>query len=137
VLVTAEIVAQVYYKGLRDATSSAVIQTLCRQILRDEVQHVRFQCQRLAIIRQGRWAWRNRLMIGLQWGLMHLTTLIVWRKHGPAMKRGGIGFGAFCRQLRRQMRISTRLMNPLAYAPAPAVRSLQTSAGTDKTCVET
>src|SRR5215510_3400669 len=35
VLITAEIIAKVYYAALRDATNSRVLQTLCRQILQD------------------------------------------------------------------------------------------------------
>src|SRR5204863_9873627 len=54
VLVTAEIIAKVYYAALRDSTTSNVIARLCDQILSDEVQHVRFQCERLAILRARR-----------------------------------------------------------------------------------
>ena len=53
VLITAEIIAKVYYAALREATGSTVLRCLCDQILRDERQHVRFQCDYLAILRGG------------------------------------------------------------------------------------
>src|SRR5436190_1415789 len=40
ILVTAEIIAKVYYAALREATGSRVLRRLCDQILRDEVEHV-------------------------------------------------------------------------------------------------
>ncbi|MGH7130122.1 MAG: hypothetical protein ACREIV_16240, partial [Planctomycetaceae bacterium] len=41
VLVTAEIIAKLFYAALRDATGCPALRRLCRQILRDEVAHVR------------------------------------------------------------------------------------------------
>lgn len=81
VLLTAEIIAKVYYTALRDATNSQVLQTLCRQILQDEVRHVEFQAERLGILRAGRnWLLltvTNSLQRLLFWG----TCLIVWIFH--------------------------------------------------------
>jgi len=54
VLVTAEIIAKVYYAALREATQSEVLRTICDQILRDEYKHVEFQTERLAIMRSNR-----------------------------------------------------------------------------------
>ena len=59
VLVTAEIVAKVYYPALREATCSVVLRRLCDQISRDEIQHVRFQSEQLALLRTTRGADRN------------------------------------------------------------------------------
>jgi hypothetical protein len=52
VLITAEIVAQVYYLALRRATGSRVLRAICRRVLADEAAHVRFQAERLAILRR-------------------------------------------------------------------------------------
>src|SRR5262249_5205482 len=57
VLVTAEIIAKVYYAAVRAATQSAVLRRVCEQLLKDEVRHVRFQCERLAILRRHRVPW--------------------------------------------------------------------------------
>lgn len=51
-LVTAESIACVYYRALHAATGSPLLRELCVQILRDETQHVRFQSQRLALLRR-------------------------------------------------------------------------------------
>ncbi len=81
VLITAEIIAIVYYTALRDATNSQVLQTLCKQILQDEVKHVEFQAERLGILRAKRnWsllAFTNGLQRFLFWG----TCLVVWVFH--------------------------------------------------------
>lgn len=54
VLVSAEMLANVYYAALAAATASPVLQVLCAQILHDEAGHVQFHCERLASIRARR-----------------------------------------------------------------------------------
>ena len=51
VLLTAEIIAKVYYAGLKGATRSPALRAICGRILRDEEAHVRFQSERLALLR--------------------------------------------------------------------------------------
>jgi hypothetical protein len=51
VLITAEIIAKVYYRALHDATQSIFLREICKQILRDEKFDVEFQAERLAILR--------------------------------------------------------------------------------------
>ncbi|MDA1191202.1 MAG: ferritin-like domain-containing protein [Candidatus Poribacteria bacterium] len=108
VLVTAEIIAQTYYRALRDATSSRTLRRLCRQILTDEAAHVRFQTERLAILRQGRGRVGRWVTAAAHRGLFGATCLIVWWKHGRAMREGGFSFGRFWRgawsAFRRAMR---------------------------------
>ena len=112
VLVTAELVAQVYYRCLLEATTSSVLRTLCRQILRDEVQHVRFQCQRLAILRARRWRLVNAIWVAAHWVLLLVTSLVIWQKHGPVIRRGGLGYVAFVRSLVSKMRVARASMTP-------------------------
>jgi hypothetical protein len=45
VLITAEIIAKVYYKALREATGCPALRRLCDQILYDERAHVEFQAE--------------------------------------------------------------------------------------------
>lgn len=52
VLLTAETIAMVYYRRLKDATHSPILQTICEQILRDEAQHINFQSSLLYKIRR-------------------------------------------------------------------------------------
>ena len=116
ILVTAEIIAQVYYLALRDATGSIVLRRLCDQILRDEDEHVRFQCERLAILRRDNAGWRVALKQFAQRFFFAGTCLVFWIKHSPVMRAGGYGFVAFWRASRRQLRTAIRLMDPRRYS---------------------
>jgi rubrerythrin len=55
VLITAELIARVYYAVLREATRSVVLRRLCDQILSDEDAHVRFQSERLGALPLPEW----------------------------------------------------------------------------------
>ena len=66
VLVTAELIAKVYYAALREATGSLVLRRLCDQLLRDEEAHVRFQCAQLRTLRKDRQAIGQLLTLGAQ-----------------------------------------------------------------------
>lgn len=119
VLVTAEIIAKVYYIALREATSSPVLRRLCEQILSDEVQHVRFQCERLAIIR----ARRSRAAVWLKGALQRCffggTCWVVWWKHRHALRAGGFSYRSFRRAARQEMSAAVALMNPRNYGGGP------------------
>jgi hypothetical protein len=125
VLITAELIAQVYYQALRDATQSPALRAICEQILTDERMHIRFQSERLAILQ------RYRARTGLRLGelarrvLMAGTLPVVWLGHRRALRRGGFGPVAFCRACWACYRVSERLADPAGYdwpdvAPDPA-----------------
>ncbi len=115
VLVTAEVIAKVYYRALRDATGSRVLRRLCDQILSDEVEHVRFQTQRLAMIRSGRSARYLAAAHGLQRFLFAGTCLVVWCKHARALRAGAMGFRAFWRLGWHEMNQAIEGMDPWSY----------------------
>ena len=95
VLLTAEIIAVTYYKALHDATQSPTLRTICRQILRDEIQHLNFQSETLIKLRG------QRSTIGLwmthqfQRLLFANTLLVVWIGHRSVYRAGGFSFRAF------------------------------------------
>jgi hypothetical protein len=93
VLITAEIIAKVYYRALRGATRSAVLQRLCDQILQDELRHVEFQAGQLHRLRAGRGRLPMAATMGLQRFLYLGTVVVVWAVHRPAIRRGGFTFG--------------------------------------------
>ncbi len=95
VLLTAEIVAMTYYKALHDATQSPTLRGICRQILRDEIQHLDFQASTLTKIRQGRSRLGMMLTRGLQRILFSGTLLVVWLNHGRVYQAGGFTFRTF------------------------------------------
>jgi len=117
VLVTAEVIAEVYYAALREATGSRVLRRLCDQILSDEVEHVNFQTQRLAIVRRGRRRWRVAAAQAAHRFLMAGTCFVVWHKHGRAMRAGGYSFRRFWRETWRHMRQALAQADPRSYAP--------------------
>jgi hypothetical protein len=97
VLLTAEVIAQVYYVALQHATKSVVLERLCEQIIRDEDRHVQFQSQQLARLRVGRGPLLRALTMAAQRFLFLGTCIVVWLVHAPAFKAGGHGFVRFWR----------------------------------------
>jgi hypothetical protein len=95
VLITAEIIAKVYYKALKNATGSILLQQLCDQILKDEDQHIAFQSFTLNLFysKKGKIrkffnrAWHQLLMTG--------TICVVWIGHRNVLKAGGYSFATF------------------------------------------
>lgn len=97
VLITAEIIAKVYYAALQKATNSAVLIALCEQILRDEAKHVEFQADQLGKLRSMRSAPMKWITMGMQRFLYWGTCLVVWQFHKKAFCAGGFGFRRFWR----------------------------------------
>lgn len=95
VLITAEIIAKVYYAVLRNATSSVVLRRICDQILRDEQRHVQFQAEQLAKLRAGRRPAGKVVVLSLQRFLYFGTVPVVWFFHREVIRRGGLPFGAW------------------------------------------
>lgn len=92
VLSTAEIVATVYYRALRDATGCPLLQSICKKILRDEAAHLSFHRQRFQILRQRRsFAMRSALRL-FHHTLLMAALLPVWWCHGAVFRAAGMGF---------------------------------------------
>ena len=106
--------AMVYYNAIRRATSSRVLQAICRQILADEVPHIRFQSERLAILHGGRSRWLLTLTRLGQIVLFTLITLAVWVGHHRALTAGGYNFPHFWRAAWGRMRHAWRMMIPVS-----------------------
>jgi hypothetical protein len=97
VLITAEIIAKVYYAVLREATQSTILRRLCDQILSDELRHVQFQAEQLAALRAKR-NWLAMVITMLMQRFLYLgTTLVVWFFHRTVIRRGGLSFAAWNR----------------------------------------
>ncbi|CAN5673361.1 ferritin-like domain-containing protein [soil metagenome] len=119
VLVTAEIIAKVYYAALEDATRSPMLRGICARILRDEEAHVRFQAERLAILRCDRSQTAMTLTHLLHRVLFFGACLVVWRNHGKAIRRSGVGFGGYWRRCWSEFGVASRMMDPKNYARLP------------------
>jgi len=115
-VVMVETHAIVYYNAVRRATHSLVLQRICEQILADEVAHIRFQCERLAILHRRRAAWLRAITMASHRLLFAGITLAVWAGHRRALKAGGCSFGRFWGSAWSRMRYAWRLMAPETYA---------------------
>jgi hypothetical protein len=114
-VVMVETHALLYFNALRRATRSPVLQALCAQILADEVPHIRFQCERLAILHRRRpRSFRAATMV-LHRVLFAGITLAVWVGHRRVLRAGGYGFRRFWRTAWSKMRFAWRLSAPDAY----------------------
>jgi hypothetical protein len=115
VVVIIEVHALLYYAAIRRATRSPLLRRICEQILRDEVPHIRFQCERLAIIRRRRGRVHRALTAAAQRVLFVGITAAVWVGHRRALRAGGFTFRRFWRGAWAQMGQAWRAMNPNAY----------------------
>ncbi len=118
VLLIAETIGMVYYQAIRRATGSRLLRRLCEQLLRDEVHHLRFHTERLAILRRHRVRWRQRLARLGHATLFRGACLVVWLKHRAALRSGGFGFVLYWRACRREMRKVAAMMQPHNYVIA-------------------
>jgi hypothetical protein len=95
VLFTAELIATLYYPALGQATRSPILSALCRQIVYDETQHVRFQTEALRSIRYNHPRWRLVVTDGLYALFFRVTAIAVWLDHYPVLKAGGYSAFSF------------------------------------------
>jgi bacterioferritin (cytochrome b1) len=112
VLLAAELIAKAYYVALRDATDSPALRQLCRQILRDEEQHVHFHVERLARLRAGRRWWSLDLVHALYRLFFGSTCLVVWMGHARVFRKTGTTFRVFWTTCQQHMREAMCLMDP-------------------------
>ena len=115
VLLTAEIIARVYYRALLLATRSPALRAICHRILDDEAGHVRFQSERLAILRRKRPRFALLASMLLQGLLYAGSLLVVWRGHRAALRAGGFSFGEFWKSCWREFRAALAWMDPAGY----------------------
>lgn len=114
-VVMVETLALVYYNAIRRATGSALLRSICTQILSDEVPHLRFQCERLADLL------RRRSRVGLACTMLaHRlaflgVVVLVWLGHRRALRAGGYGWRRYWRAAWDRMRVCWRLMQPRRY----------------------
>jgi len=129
VLITAEIIAKVYYLVIRQATDSVILRTLCDQILRDELRHVQYQSQQLARLRQDRGMLGNAATVLFQRALCFGATMIVALTHRRAIRRGGLSFHDWWRSCWAEFDEAFAVGSPQPAArPAEALISDQTHA---------
>ncbi len=100
-LLTAELIGEVYYRAIRSASDCPVLRAICAQLLRDERRHVHFHIERFGFLWAGRTRWSLRIRRTAWRTLLRATLLAVWVKHRRALRLGGYGFRRFRDEARR------------------------------------
>ena len=119
VLLTAEIIAKVYYAALNAATRSSVLRTLCDQILSDEARHVEFQSEQLGKLQARRGVLSRAIVNTLRRILFRGTCFVVWVFHRRALESGKLtfrGFWSACRhEMGQSMRVTAEVRDALRF----------------------
>ena len=95
VLITAEIIALVYYDALRGSTRSGLLRKICGKILDDETAHVKYESELLNSVR-----WAKPAVLRYAVKLLHRflfvgTVAVVYLSHRKVLTRGGYDFARF------------------------------------------
>jgi hypothetical protein len=118
-VVMVETHALIYYNAIRLATASPVLRQMCRQILVDEIPHIRFQCERLAILHRRRHQLFWLVTMAIHRLFFTATTIAIWVGHREALRAGGYSFGRFWKAAWGKMNRAWRMMDPKAYRWKP------------------
>jgi hypothetical protein len=102
VLMTAELIGNVYYRALESATRCQRLRLLCRMLVADELAHVGFESDLLLAMRSRRSA---PVRLGLELGhqaFFLATATVVWVTHRQVLRRAGYGMLSFLGACRAQ-----------------------------------
>lgn len=110
VLLTAEIIAKIYYIALKQSTNSLILIDLCNQILSDEEKHVQFQSETLHKLAQNRSAFINSTVHILRRFLFEGTLIVVWYQHMSVFKAGGYTLRSYYKECRNEFNLTKKLI---------------------------
>jgi hypothetical protein len=97
VLVTAELIGNVYYRALASATGCQRLRVLCRTLVADELVHVAFESQLLLSLRAARPRWGQTMTRSAHRGFLAGTASVVWWTHRSLLRHAGYDLGSFVR----------------------------------------
>jgi hypothetical protein len=104
VLLTAELIGNVYYRALEMATGCQRLRLLCRMLVADELAHVGFESDMLLSMRARKLA-PVRVAIDLAHRAFFLgAATVVWATHRAVLRRAGYGMFGFLKACREQYR---------------------------------
>jgi hypothetical protein len=110
VLLTAEIIAAVYYKALLISTKSKTLKQICEQILADEEMHIRFQAEAIRQFYSDRSPIINKIITLAKLFLLEGTICVVWKGHQKVMLAAGYDFFSFRKECLQQFRMSDEII---------------------------
>jgi hypothetical protein len=114
-VIMVETLALIYYKAIQKATNSPALKQLCQQILRDEVKHIRFQYERLAVLHRNRSTGLRKLTYLLQRVFYCVPVILVWVGHHRVLKAGGHNFKSYWRDAWVKMNFAWKRMKLERY----------------------
>jgi hypothetical protein len=97
------------------------------------VAHIRFQCERLAVLHRHRPRWLLGLTLAVHQVFFAGVTLAIWAGHRRALRAGGYSFPRFWATAWRKMRFAWRIMSPALYHWPANLRSTQSTESTQST----
>jgi hypothetical protein len=102
VLISAELIGNVYYRALEMVTGCQRLRLLCRMLVADELAHVGFESDLLLVMRAQRSAPIRALIEVAHRAFFATTAVVVWATHRPVLRRAGYGVFGFVRACRAQ-----------------------------------
>ena len=97
VLITAELIGNVYYRALAAATGCQRLQVLCRALVADELVHVAFESQLLLALRAARPPGSQFTVRLIHRGFLAGTAWVVWWTHRSLLRHSGYDARTFVR----------------------------------------
>jgi hypothetical protein len=97
VLISAELIGNVYYRALEAATGCQRLKVLCRTLVAEELVHVGFESQLLLAMRARRPAAIRALLRATHRAFFAGTAVIVWLTHGALLRHCGYNARTFLR----------------------------------------
>jgi hypothetical protein len=102
ILLSAELIGNVYYRALEVATQCQRLRLLCRMLVADELAHVGFESDLLLSMRASKAA-PLRVAIDLAHRAFFIgTAMVVWATHRAVIKQAGHGMFGFLKACRAQ-----------------------------------
>ena len=95
VLLTAEVIAAIYYQALKQATKNKTLIAICEQIIRDEEMHINFQSQTLGMLHMSKGLFSRAFAIAKKRILMVGTIAVVWVFHSAVYRAAGYNLNKF------------------------------------------
>ena len=97
VLITAELIGNVYYRVLGSATVCQRLRVLCRTLVADELVHVAFESEFLLALRGARPQWMRGLIHLTHRAFFAATACVVWSTHRSLLRHAGYDARTFLR----------------------------------------
>ena len=98
VLITAELIANVYYRALESVTGCQRLRVLCRTLLADELAHIGYESELILELRAERPMALRALIRLLHRAFFCGAACCVWMSHRAVLRRAGHTAGGFLRR---------------------------------------